>query len=1517
MLIYILHSDRIYTFRLPKEVSGSYILTDCDSEGRVRNLTNILSENGKWIITSNEETFLISNNNYIDKMELKEFCFYSLKFLKKENIILYVLPGDDSSYNIYSINPDASLVFGQGQKCDVAFLSPNVAKEQLKLINNNGIWEYQNLSPNIPIYVNNKRIEKATLYNFDNIFVMGMKIILLGNKILISAPKGTLNYFSDKLQPNKIQLKVPDNKTEEIVKDFYDQTDYFSKSPVFRKKAERYNITFTSPGEKIKNDGMSLMAQLIPAGLMSITSLVSVYYAIQNYHKGTINKESFVTTMIMGAVMLIIGIVWPIVEYIASRIRNVIMERVRVHNYKKYLKRKRKKLQSIVTEQKGILEFNSLSLLECENIIQKKTSYLFSRNIDYESFLSIKFGVGKILSNIDFDYKRPDLIVDNEKLLDEIDKLIEEYKYINDAPFSINLKNNSLAIINSSGFYDPLLNSIILQLATLHDYKNLKLVVFTSEFSSLNKIKNLNHCWSDDKNIRYFASNLRDAESISSELVKVFNKNKTSNDSDKIINSSYYLVISDCIEKYRGLSLIEKIMSNGRNSNFSILMFAEKMSYIPTGCNSFIVYNDAECSYFKSEMEEGTNFKFKPELLDKKIDFDKCIDLLSNIPIKIDNEAQGLLPDKLGFLEMYGVGNLEQLNIINRWNTSPVVNSLSTPIGVDASGNILTLDLHEKKHGPHGLIAGMTGSGKSEFIITYILSLAINYSPKEVQFVLIDYKGGGLAGAFENRKTGVKLPHLVGTITNLDKAEMSRTLVSIKSELQRRQKKFNEAKEYLNTGNIDIYKYQSLVREGTLKESMSHLFIICDEFAELKAQQPDFMDELVSAARIGRSLGIHLILATQKPSGVVDDQIWSNSKFKVCCKVQTAEDSKDMIMRPDAAYLKESGRFYLLVGYDEYFVEGQSGYSGVQYVPSSKIVSKIDNSISFINNIGDIYKNISGKDDSLVNSNGKKLGEELNNILKYIVDISKENGYEYSQLWLDNVPKLLYYNNLANKYKMDIKPFNIAPIIGEYDDPQHQSQGVVSLPITTDGNIFIIGISGMGKNTLLSTIIYSTIITHRPEEVNFYIIDLGAEKLKKFSKAPQVGDVLNINDKNKISYLFYMLEAELNKRKKYYSENGGDFATSVRNGKGIFQNIIVILYGMDVFRESFEDIYDNMFSTITRDCTKYGINFIIAGISGLALSYSVESNFSKKIVLNLADQTEYGNYFSNAVIPSKNPGRGLIEINGECREFQVAMAFNEDDEMKNLNYVIDKLNGLFKYKAKPVPIVPKRLELLYIKKYITNLNMVPLGVNIITAQTGYFDFSKKISLMSSDKPDVLAKFTLKLLQILSYHSDTNIIVLNSMDNIKINIPIGITYYDSNFRKITPVLLSNISKINKQQSSKKFVIFVLGYSKLNSHLTKLKEENSSVSNIDDLIINTQNNSFKFILYDNAELFGKLINGKLSDFVDNQNGIWVGNDFDSQYAFSYENLYYLNNINPANDTIVLVKDGVPEYLKFPTL
>lgn len=208
-----------------------------------------------------------------------------------------------------------------------------------------------------------------------------------------------------------------------------------------------------------------------------------------------------------------------------------------------------------------------------------------------------------------------------------------------------------------------------------------------------------------------------------------------------------------------------------------------------------------------------------------------------------------------------------------------------------------------------------------------------------VQLILeyIDFKGGGMANQFKN------LPHLLGAITNIDGKEMERSLKSIKAELRKRQKLFAEAE----VNHID--KYIQEYKAGKVDIPIPHLILIVDEFAELKAEQPEFMKELVSAARIGRSLGVHLILATQKPSGQVDDQIWSNSKFKLCLKVQSQEDSNEVLKSPLAAEIKEPGRAYLQVGNNEIFELFQSAYSGAPAKMIDAKVNSLNNEINQLN----------------------------------------------------------------------------------------------------------------------------------------------------------------------------------------------------------------------------------------------------------------------------------------------------------------------------------------------------------------------------------------------------------------------------------------------------------------------------------------------------------------------------------------------------------------------------------------
>lgn len=409
------------------------------------------------------------------------------------------------------------------------------------------------------------------------------------------------------------------------------------------------------------------------------------------------------------------------------------------------------------------------------------------------------------------------------------------------------------------------------------------------------------------------------------------------------------------------------------------------------------------------------------------------------------------------------------------------------PLGLRGKDDIVQLNLHEKAHGPHGLVAGTTGSGKSEIIQSYIISLGVNFHPYEVAFLLIDYKGGGMANLFKN------MPHLLGTITNLDGAQSMRALASIKAELQKRQRLFGEH----DVNHIN--QYQKLYKQGKATEPMPHLFLISDEFAELKSEQPEFMKELVSTARIGRSLGIHLILATQKPSGVVDDQIWSNSKFKLALKVQNASDSNEILKTPDAAEITLPGRSYLQVGNNEIYELFQSAWSGADYVPDKESTDYIDTTIYAINDLGQydiLTEDLSGLDkkDDLT-----KLPSELDAVIDHIHEYTEASGIEaLPRPWLPPLEEQIFLPELHQVITDELWSGEKQPLqatIGFLDIPQMQAQEPLTIDLAKDGHLAVFSSPGYGKSTFLQTITMDLARQHNPERLHIYLLDLGTNGL--------------------------------------------------------------------------------------------------------------------------------------------------------------------------------------------------------------------------------------------------------------------------------------------------------------------------------------------------------------------------------------------------------------------------------------
>lgn len=282
-----------------------------------------------------------------------------------------------------------------------------------------------------------------------------------------------------------------------------------------------------------------------------------------------------------------------------------------------------------------------------------------------------------------------------------------------------------------------------------------------------------------------------------------------------------------------------------------------------------------------------------------------------------------------------------------------------------------------------------------------------------------------------------------------------------------------------------------MYREGLLKEAVSHLFIISDEFAELKNQQPEFMEQLISAARIGR------LLATQKPSGVVYPQIWSNTRFRVCLRVQDKSDSTEIIKCQDAVYLKQTGRFYFQVGYNEVFVLSQADWAGGKYIAREKHKKELDTSIDVIDNIGYRLKRMETRRKVEVEKGNVS---ELINIVKYLDNIAKNNNIKSKPLWLEKISETILFDNLIIKYNYKKIDNILDVVIGEYDIPSFQKQMLLTVPITNEGNTTIYGSTGSGKESLITTLLYLSMRLYSNSEVNYYIMDFGSGSLKMFEK---------------------------------------------------------------------------------------------------------------------------------------------------------------------------------------------------------------------------------------------------------------------------------------------------------------------------------------------------------------------------------------------------------------------------------
>lgn len=1496
MIIRLIKKTKIYNFSLPAKISGNYWIKDDDRYGNERNLINVEAEDGKWKIKSDFETKIMSGSRELTSAYLKEYNMYFLKVnTDGEYVILYCSPSIDPQISKLRLNRNGDIIIGNDPNAHISYSYPLVSRQHAKLTYNNGIWTIKDLNSKYGTYVNNYAISSKKLAYGDIVFILGLKIIVMKDYIVVNNISTIVSYDSNtfSIMNPIIQEQTVVEKEDDEVEDFYKEGDFFFRSPRFKSKIEPVEIAVEDPPEKEKPNEMPMIYTVGPMLTMAMSSVVMGYSSISGVINGTMKLSSAMPTLVMTFGMLMTMLLWPVLSDKYQKKQQKKREELRVSKYSEYVEEKHQEIIAQMKMQRQILIDNYLPLDVVKGIVESKKRNLWEREITQEDFLDLRLGIGstELLGNITFPQKR--FTLEDDDLREKVYKIAAESRMLVDVPISLSFVQKYItAIIGEGKQKQKFIEGLILQMIAFHSYDDLKIVLFTNEKNS-NKwdyLKVLPHCWSNDRTVRYFATNDDELKELSLYLEKEMQHRKKSiekngiGDKNTNLFKPYYFIITDDYKSVRDLDIIKDVAEQSINLGFSLSVVSPKITNLPNECHTFISIGDLKSGVFESELVSKKQKEFVADY-DQTIDMFKCAKILSNIPIEIEKEEKNI-PDAVTFLEMYNVGMIEQLNILNRWKSNDPTKSLQVPIGLDKNGDKFKLDLHEKFYGPHGLIAGMTGSGKSEFIITYILSMAINYHPYEVSFVLIDYKGGGLAGAFENRKTGIKLPHLAGTITNLDTIEMSRALASIQSELRRRQRMFNKARDELNESTIDIYKYQRLYREGKVDEPISHLFIISDEFAELKSQQPDFMDKLISTARIGRSLGVHLILATQKPAGVVDDQIWSNAKFKVCLKVQDKSDSMDMIKCPDAAALKNPGRFYLQVGYNELFALGQSAWAGAQYYPTEKRKRRIDTAVDFIDNVGNIIKSI---DTVEAQVQLKSEGEELPNIVKYVIDIAKSENISIPQLWLDSIPEFIYIDDLKRKYNYQIQNA-IELVIGEYDDPDNQRQNLLTLPLSNDGNTIIFGSAGVGKELLLSSLLYSAITSYNPDQVNFYILDFGAETLKMFEKAPQVGGVLSQNSSEEIENLFKMISGIIEDRKKLFADYNGSYNFYIEHSNKQVPLISIIINNYEAFSEMYED-YEDLMIQLTRDGAKYGVIFILTTSSTNAIRYRLRQNFKQNIALQFNDPSDYGDVIPGVgkKIPSKIYGRGLVALDG-IYEFQTAYPYKQEKLSDYIRVISSRLRNICKGVASRIPVLPETVTLDFVEEMVGNLSSIPVGIEKNDLSIATFNYSDNpVSLITAVDFYSEKGFFKAMINLFGKVNNENVVVIDAA-KLFTSKEIEKNYINSNFDSVVEKINSDYDKQKEVYEAndyneeslkdfKKTTYFIFGVSNFFSRIDSDNKDKlcSAIASAKEYNVNN------FVIIDSSD---KLKSFAYDDWyknsIDDTQGIWLGNGISDQYV-----------------------------------
>ncbi len=885
------------------------------------------------------------------------------------------------------------------------------------------------------------------------------------------------------------------------------------------------------------------------------------------------------------------------------------------------------------------LQASAPSAVDLGRIASVPESRLWERRFADDDYLLLRAGTGDVPSSVTVDDAREEL--EHRRRLPAT---------LTDVPLAISLKKAGvLGVAGTPARTRPLAKWLLAQVAVLQSPRDVQLVLITArqngaEWGWTAWLPHLAPVFGQDS--RSTIGN--DAETIGrrvAELGRLLGERQTQASSAPgrhLRLGPDVVVFWDGARRLRSYPGVAAILRDGPAMGIYSICVDDDERSLPEEASAVVVAH-ADGSADLRRSPQDINHKARLDAVGQDW-FERTARALA--PIRdTGGDDDDALPQAARLTEVLELEPVGPEQFLSRW--ARAARSTRATMGVSFDGPF-SIDL--VVDGPHGLVAGTTGSGKSELLQTIVASLAVANRPDAMNFVLVDYKGGA---AF---KDAVHLPHTVGMVTDLDAHLVERALTSLGAELTRREHMLAA----VGAKDIEDYVEASSRRPA---EPMPRLLIVIDEFASMVRELPDFVAGLVNIAQRGRSLGIHLILATQRPSGVVSGDIRANTNLRISLRVTDGADSTDIIGASDAARISAStpGRAYVRLGHDSLIpfqaarVGGRSkmaASTGPRLVPPPFVAPMSWATAGYPLPAAPRQDVQDGEDTDLTRL--VHAAREAVSRLKLPPNHSP---------WLPPLPDSVTRGDLL------AAPPRLEPDDGALpevpwalgDVPSEQAQRPVTVSLSRFGHLFIAGASRTGRSQALRTIAGSLAAAVSTADLHLFGIDMGNGALLPLTRLPQTGAVVQRSERERLTRLFDRLQAELTRRQEMFGRLGvadiGEQRRQARPGDRL-PHLVLLLDRWENFTSSYADLdggaYVERVLTFLREGAGAGLHLVLAGDRSL-LSGRIGVLTDDKWVLRFAERADYGLADLNPrKLPERIPdGRILRATTGQ--EAQIAL----------------------------------------------------------------------------------------------------------------------------------------------------------------------------------------------------------------------------------------------------------------------